>query len=131
MEEGWQRRVIRLLAFVEFMTRHGWGRREVAILDTGAPMSLLPESIWKGSLVDIKAFSELRGVVPKKECSMPVRVGVVKIRLVDQANSLGPMYVSAYLASTDAVPLIIGFEEVLTELDVRFNYKAREASVGL
>ncbi len=38
---------IRLLSVVEFMSAQGWSEPESAIVDTGAPISLIPHKIWR------------------------------------------------------------------------------------
>jgi len=37
---------IRLLTVMQFLAVKGWGEPEIAIVDTGAPISLVPYRIW-------------------------------------------------------------------------------------
>ncbi|NIM14837.1 MAG: hypothetical protein GTO45_22860 [Candidatus Aminicenantes bacterium] len=76
-------RGIRLLAVAQFMTSDSWSKPESAIVDTGAPISLIPYKIWRKCLTKVIGETELRGVIAKKECVMPVKVAKIELRLID------------------------------------------------
>ena len=65
---------IRLLTVVQFMTSQGWSNPESAIVNTGAPISLVPQKIWRRCVTKVIGETELRGVVSKKECVLVVKV---------------------------------------------------------
>ncbi len=69
--------VVRLLAAVQFRTPTGWTKPYDAIVDTGAPISVLPAFIWnKLERVEL-ADHEIFGIVGKRECAIAVKVGKV------------------------------------------------------
>ena len=120
---------IRLLTVVQFLAIKGWSEPGVAIVDTGAPISLIPYRIWRKCINKVIGETELRGVIPKKECIMPVKVTIVGIRLVDSECATERIEVKAYLAPSEDVPLIIGFENLLSEFNVLFSYRTQKAFV--
>jgi hypothetical protein len=121
---------IRLLGRVEFETEAGWSKPHLTILDTGAPMCLLPLDRWQECRIELLAEDyPLRGVVPKKECTLPVKVGKVALRLVDEKHVGKRLEVEAYLAPTNEVPLVIGFHSCLERFKVVFDCERRFAYV--
>jgi len=120
---------IRLLTIAQFLNVRGWSEPEVAIVDTGAPISLVPYRIWRKCTNEVIGEAELRGVIPKKECVMPVKVAVVRLRLVEPEYATEGIEVKAYLAPIDEVPLIIGFENILSEFNVFFSYHTQIAFI--
>ena len=120
---------IRLLTIAQFLNVRGWSEPEVAIVDTGAPISLVPYRIWRKCTNEVIGEAELRGVIPKKECVMPVKVAVVRLRLVEPEYATEGIEVKAYLAPNDEVPLIIGFENILSEFNVFFSYHTQIAFI--
>lgn len=120
---------IRLLAVVQFMTPQGWSRPESAIVDTGAPISLIPHKTWRKCITKVIGNTDLRGVIPKKECVMFVKVATIELRLIDPKYATETMEIKAYLAPNDNVPLVIGFEKLLSEFDIFFSYHTQDAFI--
>lgn len=120
---------IRLLAVAQFMASQGWSEPVSAIVDTGAPISLIPHKIWRRCITKVIGETELRGVIPKKECVMPVKVATIGLRLIDPEYATETIEIKAYLAPNDNVPLVIGFEKLLSEFDVFFSYHTRNAFI--
>ncbi|MCH8319224.1 MAG: hypothetical protein IIA88_12150 [Bacteroidetes bacterium] len=81
------------------------------------------------NLYKIIGETELRGVIPKKECVLTVKVGIIKLRLVDPINTTDTLEIKSYLAPIDNVPLVIGFEKLLSEFDVFFSYASQNAFI--
>ncbi|MEW6482019.1 MAG: hypothetical protein AB1397_03310 [bacterium] len=120
---------IRLLAVIQFRTSQGWSSPESAIVDTGAPISLIPHKIWRKCINKVIGETELRGVIPKKECAMSVRVATIELRLIDPEYATETIGIKAYLAPGDNVPLVIGFERLLSEFDIFFSYHTKDAFI--
>ena len=100
---------------------------DAAIIDTGAFISLIPRSIWKNVEHEEIARHSVKGIVPKKECSIDVIIGKIKVKLIDEENETNEMDIYAYLAMTDEVPLILGFKDLLSKFRVCFDYGENEA----
>jgi hypothetical protein len=52
VERGVVVRLIRLAASVQLQTREGWTRKYKALVDTGNPISIIPNSIWRKAKID-------------------------------------------------------------------------------
>lgn len=123
--------VIRLLTRIQFKTAKGWSDQYSAIVDTGAYMSLIPFSIWKETEHTQLGKHEVRGIVPRPECTLPVTVGQLKCRLVDNTgHRTKPLEIKAFLASTDKVSLILGFKDVLAEFAHHIDYRTDTAYIS-
>lgn len=83
LEKGVSIKLLRLMAQARFRTSDGWTDLYPVIIDTGAPMSVLPKRIWNKAETKRLTEHSLRGIVPQKECSLPVVVGEVECVLAD------------------------------------------------
>jgi len=122
-------KIVRLRCTVQFEKRNHEFSIQDSILDTGAFISLIPFSIWKDVEVERLADYYVKGVVPKEECSIPVIIGRINLRLMDEETQSKEIRVHAYLALTDEVPLIIGFKDLLDQCAVHFDYQSKEGYV--
>ncbi len=123
---------IRLVAKTRFkMKGNSWSKTMDAILDTGAPISVLPHDLWKRLDVKILAANyPIKGIVPKKECEILVDIGEITGVLLDKEGNMTPkIRIYAYLAKTELIPIIIGFKHFLEIFRVCFDYKNDEAFV--
>lgn len=128
LEKGIHTDIIRLFGRVQFKVKENWSESYNAIVDTGAPFSLLPLEIWQEAEVEILTNTVVRGLVPKKQCVLPVKVGKTTIRLIDEEEHVSnPLMVKAYLAPHNRVPLIIGFQDFLSKMRILFSYQERIA----
>ena len=101
---------------------------DIAIVDTGAHISLIPFFIWKGLEVEILAEHWTGGVVPEKK--MPVNVGYISAKLVDgQGNESKEIRFLSYLASVNRVNLLLGMRDLLERFDIYIKFS--ENSVWL
>ncbi|MBC8526454.1 MAG: hypothetical protein H8D22_06255 [Candidatus Cloacimonetes bacterium] len=111
------------------MTLQGLSKPESAIVDTGAPIYLIPHKIWRKCVTKVIGETELRGVIPKKECVMFVKVATIELRLIDPKYATETIEIKAYLAPNDNVPLVIGLERLLSEFDIFFSYHTQDAFI--
>jgi len=126
----WIRNLIRLMAWVMFRNANEWTKPQRAMVDTGAPTSLIPLRTWEDMDVEPITTHEIKGINPKEECSIPVNVGKVKCSLLDRDDNITKeLNIFAFLALTDEVPLIIGFKNLLSEFKVSFDYREKEAFI--
>lgn len=123
LDKGVKIWIIRIMGLVKFKTKKGWSRVYEAIIDTGAPVSLLPLSIWKGIDAEVATDYRISGVVPDKRCSLPVKVGNVTCVVMGRKAISREIKMKAYLTLTDKVPLIIGFDNFLTHFRLNCDYK--------
>jgi predicted aspartyl protease len=124
--------VVRLVAAVQFVRPDAsLSERHHAVVDTGAPWSVLPRYIWQPLKAEIHtADTHFGGINKLKVCQIPAAAGMVRGRLLDAVgNATGVRTFPAYLAKSDGVPLILGFAGLLEELGVYFNYQTGEAWV--
>jgi len=122
--------VIRLCCSLKFKEGNRWTDTKDAIIDTGAPTSLVPYSIWSKLDVEILTDYRITGVVPKEGCSLPVKIGKLKCILLDkEGNQSKEMETIAYLPETSEVPLILGFKKLLENFRLTFDYRANHAFI--
>lgn len=65
--------------------------------------------------------------MPRKECTLPVKVGEVHCVLLDEKEVSDEIKTTAYLALTDRIPVILGFQDILTKFQLFCNQKDKEA----
>lgn len=119
--------LIRLRASVRFQTATGWSDIYDAIVDTGAPISLIPKFIWEKTQRTELADHYAGGVGGGR---VPVKVAKVSCQLVDEFDHrTRELEIHAYLTKRGRVPLIVGFKDLLAQLTNHFDYRVREAWV--
>ena len=119
-------RILCLTAFGSGVT--GFTVPEHAIIDTGAPTSLIPKDLWEQCPVLKLGESSIHGIVDRPECSLPIIEGVIGCVLLDEAGHQSPeLTIYAHLALTNDVPLLLGFGGLLDQADMRLAIGSREA----
>jgi len=96
-----------------------------AIVDTGAPLTLLPRQLWERSESDIDLpatppeWMAIRGL---GGASVPSRLARIHVMLVDPTPSRSTWFrAPAQLAETNDVPLILGVAGFLDTYEVALN----------
>src|SRR3989338_5276910 len=85
LEHGLTSFSFRLWTRVQFQTHHGWTAVLSALIDTGAPFSVLPKSVWSDIETRPVGFaSKLRGLVPLPSAALPARLAPVTCRVSDE-----------------------------------------------
>lgn len=101
------------------------------IVDTGAYISLIPKRISEEIERTVFGEDKMKGINSKETCSIPVEVGKTRCILLDQFGNVTPeKEMLCYFADTDEVPVIIGFVDLLTEMTLTVNYKAKKAHLS-
>jgi len=121
-------RYIRIVARVSFETADGsWTKPTDAIIDTGGPISIIPRSVWKqiryGFYSDIETEVLVGGRASKG------RFGQVTLCFHDaqeRERISPPLAIKAYLLSDDSYPIVLGFEDILTDVALYSDYPQQE-----
>jgi hypothetical protein len=120
--------VTRLICRVSFYREGGeLGPERYGILDTGAPVSLIPKRMWQDYPVLKLKDATVRGIIDRPECALEVIDGVIGAILTDGESMSEPLTIRAHLAHTDNVPLLLGFSGLLDRADVCFSVNTSEA----
>ncbi|PXF61449.1 MAG: hypothetical protein C4B59_04225 [Candidatus Methanogaster sp.] len=99
---------------------------DIAIIDTGAHISLIPFQTWEGLGADVIADHHTGGVVPGE--TMPVKVGYVKAMLLDEfGNESQEIRFLAYLALTNSVNLLLGVKDMLERFTLHIDFANDDA----
>ena len=99
----------RLLVRIRFRQPSGWSDYHLAIVDTGAPYSLIPSSLWPTLRVNPLCELPVRGLVPGRHAELHATLAKVSGQLLDASHRSRPLALWAMLAGTDQVPLILGW----------------------
>ncbi len=122
--------LLRIICWIQFKKAEGWTKLFPAIVDTGAHTSLIPLSLWQGLKTEIISDHYVRGLVPKPECKIDVKVGWVTGRIADEKGNLTPeIKFRAFLALTDNIPLIVGFKDLLEKYLIHIDPTANQAFI--
>lgn len=120
--------VTRLICRVIFYRERGeFGPEWYGILDTGAPVSLIPKRMWQGCPILKLKDTTVKGIIDRPECALKVIDGVIGTILTDGQSMSEPLTIRAHLAHTDDIPLLLGFSGLLDRADVRFSVERNEA----
>jgi len=115
---------IRLRAWVKFRMRgNNWSKTVSAIIDTGAPISVLPYDLWRRLKIKILASGySMRGIIPREECKLPVDIGEVCCVLLDaEGNKTEEAKIYVFLAFSDLIPIVLGFKFLLERFKICFD----------
>lgn len=102
-----------------------------ALVDTGAIVSLLPRRIWKRLKIKIIGEHEVKGIVKKNECVLPVKIGIVNCKLVDSQNETQWIPIVAYCVDSDDVPVLLGMKDALDRFKVEIDVKSGIGCVSI
>ncbi len=117
--------VVRVFCQVAFRTATGYTTMRWAIVDTGAPTSLIPFHIWSQCRVLKLGDRVVEGIVTRPECGLGVIEGVISCVLGDGVNVSNDMVIRAYLAPDNNVPLLLGFGGLLDRVTMHLSVANR------
>jgi predicted aspartyl protease len=127
---GISTRLIRLISSLRLKTSKAWTDPYKAIIDTGSPITLIPKHVWEK--VSIKRISptpiKLLGL---GSGTVSGKLAQVLIIFLDKERLSPPISLKALLVDSDTVPLIIGFEDVLTDIKLVCDYTTKTASLQI
>lgn len=120
----------RCFARLRFRQPAGWSDERLAILDTGAPFSIIPATIWDSLTVTRWFPTQLRGVIPKAGASLPAHLAEVSCVLTDEHGVSPALNLITLLVDAPNVPLILGWSDCLDRaklvLDAPRHYASLE-----
>lgn len=127
-------KLTRLFCLMKFRLKDGysWSKTREVIVDTGAPISVIPLDFWLEADTRILAEHDVYGINPREECSIPMLVGNIKSILVDEeGNQSRENEFLAYLALTNKIPLILGFKDLLSNFSLCFEQETGSAFIEI
>ena len=106
-------RLVRLVGDVSFRTPDGWSITYEAIIDTGCPITVIPRSRWENI--------EHHMILPEASLGLgggtvTGQLGEVTLRFRYNNDVSPPITIKAHLLDSDDRPLILGFEDILTDI---------------
>ena len=108
-----------------------WSQPYEAIIDTGAPVSIIPPAIWQEIEKEILGEHKIQGIVPKKDSCLPVKIANVSCVLMDDKNMTNTLKIKAYLSLEEKVPLILGFENIISKAKLYLNPEISEGYIEI
>ena len=117
----------RLLCNVQFETPTKEIFIQPAIIDTGAPLCLIPSDLWEQVRTQQFESTQIGGLMAQKECAIPARVGILSMTLLDPQGHQRRLTVRAFLAQTTDIPLILGFQDCLEKATMHLSFPRKEA----
>lgn len=122
----------RLLTDLSLRSDKGWLPFRPAVIDTGAPLSLLPRNVWHGAHIRDEGSFAVNGIIRKPACKLEVVLATVTVVIRDPVNQIGPIQIQALLSESNDVPTLLGMRGILDQLilhtDVTSDYAYLEAS---
>jgi len=125
-------KMIRLLADVKFLKEDGtFTERFEAVVDTGAPVSVLPKFLWQTLKREtLTENANISGINDKPECQLPVNIGTITGIIVDEDhNNTFPLTFLTYLMKSNKTILILGFADILEAVELHVDYQKNHANI--
>ena len=121
--------VTRVIAYVGFWTGNEYDMSDIAIIDTGAPVSLIPFSVWSWCPVELGKKRVIQSVTDREECDFEVYQGEITIALFDEAGSmiLSDLTIEVDLCATSEMPTLLGVHDFLSRGCLHVDYVGDEA----
>ena len=123
-------KIIRLIAYIQLLKGDGlFTERFEAIVDTGAHTSVIPKRLWETLQCKIQAENVwLSGINDRPECRISASIGEVTGMIIDDDNHhTEALNFTAFLVSTDRVPLILGISGILDKYHLSWDYQNQNA----
>lgn len=105
---GFPVEAVRLVTHLSLATNVGWTKFRDVVVDTGAPISLLPSDLWKAARFRELGRTHVGGINSRAECRIPAILAEIECLLSDGTNSLGPLLIHCYLAESNQTPTLLG-----------------------
>ncbi len=121
--------ITRVVAYVGFLKMNGQYLKVRAIIDTGAPVSLIPFNVWSWCPVELGKKRIIQSVTDREECNFEVYQGEITIALFDEAGSmiLSDLTIEVDLCATSEMPTLLGVHDFLSRGCLHVDYAGGEA----
>lgn len=127
--EIWLRRIT---VQTSFRKLRGWTQPYEAIIDTGAPVSIIPSAIWQEIEKEILLEEhKIQGIVPRKDSYLPVKIANIFCVLMDERNLTGTLKIKAYLSLEEKAPLVLGFENIISKAKLYLDSENNEGYIEI
>lgn len=126
--EIWLRRIT---VQISFQRLHGWTQPYEAIIDAGAPVSIIPPAIWQEIEKEVLGEYKIQGVVPKKDAYLSVKIANIFCVLMDEKNATDILKIKAYLSLEEKAPLVLGFENIISKAKLHINPEINESYIEI
>lgn len=130
LEHGIKLFSFRLWTRVQFQRPGGWTFVLPALIDTGAPFSVLPSTLWTAIESRGGFATTLRGVVPLQSAMLKASMAHITCIVSDLKTRSLPLKCWALLAEGD-VPLVLGCAGVLDRVKLIVDAPHNVASLQL
>jgi len=118
--------LIRLIASLRLKTAEAWTDPYKAIIDTGSPITLIPKHVWEK--VSVKwIFPGTIQLTGLGSGGVSGKLAEVVMVFLDKKRLSPPISLKAFLVDSDTVPLIICFEDILTDIKPVCDYRTKTA----
>lgn len=129
LEHGHPLFAYRCFAHLRFRLPNGWSGDLVAIVDTGAPFSVIPATVWKPLQVTSLFPSALRGIIPNTTAMIPARLATVHAVVTDERHVSPELELTALLADEPDVPLLLGWSGCFDRATLTIDGAQQRASL--
>ena len=121
-------KIIRVVAHVGLLKNDGELLNLRAIVDIGAPVSLIPFSVWSWCPVELGKQRFVQLVSGRQECDLEVYEGEVTITFFDKAGNmlLSDLTIEVDLCATSGMPTLLGVHDFLEHGCLHVDYRTEE-----
>ena len=88
---------------------------------------MIPADLWERVRTQQFETTRIGGLLSRKECAVPARVGILAMTLFDEQGHTQRLIVRAFLAQTTKVPLILGFQDCLEKSTMHVSFPHDDA----
>ena len=123
-------RIIRLYVPVSFRETTEWSDPVNAIIDIGSPLTVLPKRVWQ-TMQNVQYLSDIVPLGGIGKGVVMARLAKIELAFLSTKKEIVERTIKAYLAEDDAVPLLLGVEDLFTQARFVCDYPKGKAFLQL
>ncbi len=133
IERGFPIRWFRLFVRVQLQLTNGWSRSFRAVLDTGSPYCVIPQSLVPDLDRNRLFQTRLAGIVPASSSKgfLPADLVRTRIALGDTVRTTRPIETLGMVVQHQGVPLIIGLAAFPRSVRIDVDFRRETAFLSL